>query len=61
MKFGTYLVADLLYLFTPLTAFVNQNPSLKANSPLGRQEISAFYGNQNFVPTFKRAHPLSLS
>lgn len=61
MKLGTHLVTDLLYLFTILTAFMNQNPSLKANRPLGSQEISAFYGNQKFVPTFQRAHPLSLS
>ena len=39
MKFGTHLVADLLYLFTLLNAFMNQSPSLKANSPLGSQEI----------------------
>ena len=40
MKFGTRLVADLLYLFILLTAFMNQSPSLKPNSPLGSQGIS---------------------
>jgi hypothetical protein len=39
MKFGIQLVADLLHLFPLLTAFKNQSSSLKANSPLGSQEI----------------------